>query len=155
MADHPFFAEGIGSYLKGKGNRHLKEIDAIETYNGEATIGIFSNFRAKNFTRTSRDIGSLATSDGHSMYELGSAWTEVDEISKNPNDFLMSLRSSVKNTKNSRQKKSYLAGFFGAIDHILDLIWIVKIAPKILLGSLYETERPEGPKGYTPPKGLN
>ena len=155
VADHPFFAEGIGSYLKGKGNRHLKEIDAIETYNGEATIGIFSNFRAKNFTRMSRDIGSLATSDGHSMYKLGSAWTEVDEISKNPNDFLMSLRSSVKNTKNSRQKKSYLAGFFGAIDHILDLIWIVKIAPKILLGSLYETERPEGPKGYTPPKGLN
>lgn len=51
--------------------------------------------------------GAIATSDGHSLYELGTSWTEIDEIDREyPGKFLDSLRKSVQNTKETKREKT-------------------------------------------------
>lgn len=148
IADHPFSFEGIGNYLKqdDKNYRLLRKIDAIEIYNGEASIRPLANWRAQNLFNTivTYPTGAISTSDGHSFYELGTNWTEIDEIDRKK--FSESLRKSVQNTKESVKMKS--GNWIGDLDHITDLIFIVKIAPKLRLDWMFETERPEF---YLPP----
>lgn len=156
IADHPFFFEGIGQCLWDHFDL-VSGLDAIEVYNGEAdlfSIPFFhspANFWAKKLHERviTYPVGAISTSDGHSFYELGRSWTEINEINKNPKEFLKSLKKSVQNTKNA-ERMNY-NGRFGAINHILNLIWITKIVPSFGLGWIYETERPEY---YLPPKKL-
>ncbi len=151
IVDHPFHLNGLGSYLEAN-PQFLEEIDAIEVYNGEACFGIpktsfpyRANRRAQEFyDKIKRDfvhLGALASSDGHSMYELGRNWTEIDNIDMNKLNFLYSLRNSVRNTNKSTKMKKYpLFGIFGSMDHIVDLAFITKIAPKIGLENLFKIE---------------
>ncbi len=146
IGDHLFFtqAQGAGRYL-GENFHLVKDLDAIEVYNGEAAIHPLANFRAQNlFNRiVTYPTGAISTSDGHSLLEIGRNWTEIDEIDRgNPENYLTSLKESVQNTK--RAKKMRRGSRIGAVNHVIDLIWILKVAPKIGLGFLYETERPEG-----------
>lgn len=84
LADHPFYKEGIGPYLK-ENPELINEIDAIETFNAEASLWIpfltpaRANRKAEKFfyaqTPRKGEPGQLASSDGHSFYELGSNFT--------------------------------------------------------------------------------
>ncbi|MDD5193453.1 MAG: PHP-associated domain-containing protein [Candidatus Nanoarchaeia archaeon] len=152
IVDHPFHSHGLGSYLESN-PEPLMRIDAIEVYNGEAAFGIpgtpfpyGANKRAQTFydriKSYSPHLGALASSDGHSMYELGRSWTEIDEpdlVEKTK--FADSLKESVRNT-DSQTPKRKKNSVFGAIDHLVDLAFIVKVAPRIGLGKLFETDRP-------------
>lgn len=150
VVEHPFHSNGLGNYLE-QNLEILLHVDAIEIHNGEASFGFpigpipfRANKKAQEFyARIKADfpnLGAISSSDGHSMYELGSSWTEI----KKPTieDFVGSLKESVRKTDLSTPRKMK-GSVFGAIDHIVDLIFISKIAPKISLESLYETERPE------------
>ena len=150
IVDHPFNIAGLGPYLE-RNPRILEQVDAFEIHNGEASFGFpigpipyGANKRAQEFYERIKpdfpDLGAVSFTDGHSWYELGSSWTEIDR--PKIEDFVNSLRTSIRRTnlKTPRRMKSSV---FGAIDHLADLVFIVKIAPKIGLGYLFETERPE------------
>ena len=152
IVDHPFHSHGLGNYLESNPST-LKSIDAIEVHNGEGAFGIpktpfpyGANRKAQEFyDRIKRDfphLGALASSDGHSMYELGRSWTEIDGLNlEEKTNFVNSLRKSIRNT-NSQTPKRKKNAVFGAIDHLIDLAFIVKVAPKLGLGKLFETDRP-------------
>lgn len=151
IVDHPFHSHGLGNYLESNLST-LESIDAIEVYNGEAAFGIpktpfpyRANKKAQEFyDRIKQDfphLGVLSSSDGHSIYELGRSWTEIDSLDlQNKTNFVNSLRSSIRNT-NSQTPKRKKSAVLGAMDHIVDLAFIVKVAPKIGLGRLFETEK--------------
>jgi hypothetical protein len=135
--------------------KFMPYIDAIEIHNGEAAFGLpigplkkGANNTAQKYCKTIEamfdypNVGALSTSDGHSLYELGSSWTELDQpnIVKN-SEFINSLRESIRKT-NSKTPKKMKNSIVGAIDHLIDLVWITMIAPKLSLGYFYETDRP-------------
>src|SRR3989344_1370623 len=139
IVDHPFHSHGLGNYLESNPST-LKSIDAIEVHNGEGAFGIpktpfpyGANRKAQEFyDRIKRDfphLGALASSDGHSMYELGRSWTEIDGLDlEEKTNFVNSLRKSIRNT-NSQTPKRKKNAVFGDIDHLVDLALIVKVAP--------------------------
>jgi len=156
IADHPFHLQGIGNYL----TRHLEllgELDAIEIHNGEASFGFpvgpfpwNANGKARKFyeeiAKDFPDIGALSTSDGHSMYELGRSWTEVDvPYSSDNTNFVDNLRDAIRRTNLSTPRhEASPQGVMGAIDHIVDLVTIVKIAPIFGLKKHYwDNRKPE------------
>ncbi len=142
VLDHPFFREvgGAGYYFREKPCL-LSDIDAIEVHNGEAAIRPLANWRARNLFNTivTYPTGALSSSDGHSLYELGKSWTEINEIDRE--NFSESLRKSVQNTKKANREN--YSSKIGAIDHMTDMFFVSKVAPKIKLGWMFETERPE------------
>jgi hypothetical protein len=85
IADHPFYRDGLGPFLETSLDT-LENIDAIETYNGEAVwipglTPIYANSKARSFQERvgmTYGVGGIAVSDGHSFYELGRNWTELD-----------------------------------------------------------------------------
>jgi hypothetical protein len=149
IAEHPFYAKGISIGECLIEHPHLlNDIDAIEVYNGEAAFGLpFSPFscnankKALKFYEVIKElesfpnIGALSSSDGHSMYELGSNWTEIDK--PEINNFVNSLRESIRRTNEQTNRKNKKL-ILGAIDHIADLTFIKKIAPK--LGLNFQSE---------------
>lgn len=143
VADHPFFISGIGPYLQQHAEL-LEHLDAIEIHNGEA---IYGNRKAKEFYAEQKpshiDLGALSSSDGHSFYELAKNWTEINfpDIEQ-PKEFLQSLKKSIRNTNQFTPRKNYIS-YFGFIDHATDLVFITKIAPRIGLKKLFETDRPD------------
>ena len=146
ILDHGFsrLAGGAGEYLRQRGNHPLLEqIDAIEVHNGEVSLFPPSNLQAQLFYNgiSTYETGAISTSDGHSLYELGTSWTEIDEINReNKKYFLKSLKESVRNTRYAQMKK--YRSLIGAIDHGLDMkLWIPLISA-IGLGRLFDTERP-------------
>ena len=79
----------------------------------------------------------MSFSDGHSMYELGRGWTEVDGLDlEERTNFVSSLRKSIRNTNNQTPKREKNA-LFGASDHFVDLVFVVNVAPRIGLGELF------------------
>jgi hypothetical protein len=147
VADHPFYLSGIGHYLK-RNPKIIEEIDAIEIHNGEASFGFSfgplpnnANELAQEFYREIKSefpcLGALSSSDGHSIYEIGKNWTEIDmpDIA-NKGNFTNSLRNSIRNTDLKTEKKTRPL-ILGAIDHALDLILITKIGFKIGLKEFY------------------
>ncbi|MFA5857040.1 MAG: hypothetical protein WC867_06775 [Candidatus Pacearchaeota archaeon] len=132
VSDHPYYAHGIGNYLESN-PKILENIDAIEVHNGEAALGIpktplpyGSNKKAQLFyDRIKPDfphLGALSSSDGHSLYELGRSWTEIDNLNlENKTKFTSSLRNSIRNTNNLSERCNKNS-IIGAIDHITDLI---------------------------------
>ena len=127
VAAHPFHLYGTGKYLE-KNPQLLKSIDAIEVHNGEAGLDLFfsgANRKAQEFYEKMKkdypNLGALAASDGHSIYELGSSWTEIDAPEMNKENFSNSLWYSIRRTdaNTPKQKKDSI---IGAIDHSADLI---------------------------------
>ncbi|MDP1694788.1 MAG: hypothetical protein Q8L34_04575 [Candidatus Woesearchaeota archaeon] len=87
IIDHPFMRGwgGIGPYLE-KHEQHLEDIDAIEIFNGEATVAnipfmLNPNREALEFYRKKKEhfphLGALTTSDGHSAAEVGRSYTKI------------------------------------------------------------------------------
>ena len=153
IADHPFYRGGIGNYLENHQDL-LQHFDAIEVHNGEAAFSLpIGNFPEKANERAAifynkvfldhPNLGALSSSDGHSMYEIGSSWTEIDspEIT-DKTKFVHSLRNAIRNASFYTERKN-TNSVFGAIDHIADLVFITKIAPKIGLAKRFDTERPD------------
>ena len=93
VIDHPFYVHGLGNYIQ-KNPEILNNVDAIEIYNGEAAFGVpfinkpfpqEANKKAQEFyNKISEDfpkLGAISSSDGHSFYEIGSNWTEIEKPS--------------------------------------------------------------------------
>lgn len=144
IADHPFFKAGIGPYLK-QNPELIAFLDGIETHNGEAVYG---NKEAEIFHRLCfynqfPNLGGLSSSDGHSFDELGRSWTEIDfpDITDSKR-FVPSLRKSIRST-NPKTPRQEHTSYFGCLYHLLGLAFITKIAPKIGLAKMFETDRPE------------
>tara|TARA_Y100000310_G_C20518098_1_gene732232 strand:- start:14 stop:751 length:738 start_codon:yes stop_codon:yes gene_type:complete len=124
IVDHPFFYQGCGDYLNA--NPELLDFfDAIEVHNGEAFYG---NKKAKEFydeLKNYYDIGAISSSDGHSLYEIGSSYSIL-----NINNFnLQSLRNSIRAPRDvslDKQHNSYL----GTLDHSTKMI-IAKALKKL------------------------
>ena len=115
IADHPFYRDGIGPFLQKKPG-YLSRVDAFETHNGEAALWIpgltpkDANQKALEFyqrTSTSKLVGSLACSDGHSLYEIGSSYTDLTmpdySLLKCSEDVSSSLKKAVKNATSSNR----------------------------------------------------
>ena len=154
IADHPFYIEGLGPYLREK-RELIHEFDALEL-NGEASFGIpksplpyGSNKETLEFYMEIKNnfpnLGLISSQDGHSFYEFCRGWTDLEKPDlSSAENFSKTFRKAVQNTNESTP--SYLSnyiGMIGAIEHICGLIWILKIAPKIGLGRFYEVERPD------------
>ncbi|MEK6800943.1 MAG: hypothetical protein AABY05_03345 [Nanoarchaeota archaeon] len=152
VADHPYYRDGIGSYLE-KHQALLKDFSAFEVHNGEAAFslpllrGMFpkdANYLAsvdffifeKDFPR----LGALSSSDGHSFYEIGKSWTAL-ELPDMGSNFVETLRNSIEATNLETERKNKDA-IRGSVDHMIDLALICKVAPKIGLGRMFETDRP-------------
>jgi len=135
IVDHPFHRSGLGNHLK-ENLRLLEEIDAIETFNGEASFGIFpfpafANFKARSFYRKNNgkveNLGAISTSDGHSFFEFGrsNVMIEKPDFSSTEN-FSKTFRQGVRDTCLSAiNRKSYITGNIGAIKHIAEMVGII------------------------------
>ncbi len=108
----------------------LKEVDAIETFNGEANLwipGIIerkANDKAQRFYNQAKKdyphLGEFISSDGHSLYELGRSWMEIPALNlESASKLNESLRKGLQLSK--KNKKSKLIGTLGAITHAIDL----------------------------------
>ncbi len=145
VADHPFFLAGIGPYLQ-QHPKLLEQLDGIEIHNGEAIFGN-ANKKARDFYNQVKsdypNLGALSSSDGHSFYELGKSWTEIDfpDID-NPAQFVPSLKQAIRATNSQTPYHNHVS-YAGFIDHALDLAFITKVAPRIGMAKMFETDRPE------------
>lgn len=169
IADHMFYKEGIGpfleandSYLKqaeqkaksapeerrnisilpeGKNDSYLNYLDAIEIFNGEASLWIpkltpkNANIKAEIlFRRIIEDypnIGGISTSDGHSFYEIGRCYSYIDfpDI-ENSEKLAESFRKSIRECRGDQlkeHKRSSIWGRIGALDHLADLAAIIAV----------------------------
>ncbi len=134
VVPHPFSIHGLGNYLE-RNPELLEQIDAIEIHNGEASFGLpfgplplGANKKAREFyARIKPDfpnLGAISSSDGHSLSELGSSWTELPEMQRIDNEnFVNSLRESIRKT-NLETPRKMKSSIFGAITHIIDLALI-------------------------------
>jgi len=116
IAPHPFFFQGIGSELIHN-PKLLKYFDAIEINNGEA---IYGNKKTKMFYKLIKedyDIGALSSSDGHSLYEIGSNYTLLE----NPEKDINKLRKSIKQHKDYSSDKQKFS-FLGFAKHSFETI---------------------------------
>ncbi len=123
IADHPFSFQGI--YTNGYHYSILFEsLDAMEVHNGETLPK--ANTHAQWCYSTAKDdnpnLGALSSSDGHSMYELGNCWTELDFDFSNikSSDFVSGLRTAIRKSDCSN-KMQMRTSYVGIIDHIADL----------------------------------
>ncbi|MFH1711073.1 MAG: hypothetical protein ABH840_02060 [Nanoarchaeota archaeon] len=145
IADHPFYLQGIGHYLK-KNHELVYELDGIEVHNGEAALGIFgftpinANQKAEDFvSKLGLDIvlagarepetkrpGIISSSDGHSLYELGRNYTvlrvEDESMLAISEEFNKNLRGAI---KDSRHKYVSINSKIGALKHMFDLGLII------------------------------
>lgn len=127
---HPFYRNGPGKYVS-KDLSLLKGIDAIEIHNGEAALYLpgltpkDANKQSEKFCKNLKsnypDLGMLSSSDGHSFYEIGSSWTELDI--QGYKSFIKNLREAINKTspETHSQRRNYK---WGALDHIADLAFI-------------------------------
>lgn len=121
--DHGYFLRGAIPYLR-KNPKLLGKIDTIEVHNGNAWLPIpghlHSNKKAQEFYKEINkyyNIGAFCSSDGHSINEIGSSYSEIEKIDiTNANRLNSSLRKSIKNHKNfSKDKKKN--SYFGTLVH--------------------------------------
>jgi len=145
IADHPFYRDGLGPFLKENG--YLDHFDAIEVHNGEAALCIpgltpkNANQKAKEWYDEvkwdHRNLGAIASSDGHSFYEIGSSNTRliVENWNKinSPEHLVSELRRAIRGNKYVMELTTRDSRF-GALDHIGDLVTIVRWSklPKFL-----------------------
>lgn len=118
IADHPFFLDGI--FWKGNTEEKIiSKLDAIEVHNGEAWLPFpgasGANKKAQEFYNSLQgnwDIGTISTSDGHSVREIGSSYSVLVEPDfSSPERLTETLRQSIrghKSWRNDKQTNSYL-----------------------------------------------
>lgn len=90
IADHPFCGYGIGKKLNEireirgiiQHSGYLSKIDGIEVHNGEASLSLTANKRAKEFYEVMShwfpELGAVISSDGHSLREMFTSYTTVE-----------------------------------------------------------------------------
>ena len=104
IADHPFYFEGVGSYLQ-RNPRILERIDALEL-NGSA-IWIpgktprHTNQKLLEFyldiTEDFPHLGVIANSDGHSFWEIGKSYSKIRALNpSNADSITSSLRAGIR-----------------------------------------------------------
>lgn len=111
--DHGCFVDGSIPYLE-KNLRLLEDIDAIEVHNGNAWIPLppFANKKAQEFYNRVKDdspnLGTWCSSDGHSVFEIGSSYSLLNKIDYSNSEKLTdSLRKSIREHKDwSKDKRS-------------------------------------------------
>ena len=134
IADHPFYKSGIGMEAFGA------NFDGVEVFNGEASLCVpkvtpkHANQRAlENFRKFGSDYGpgALASSDGHSLYEIGRSYTllESGEFTGFDN-VIYDLRNRVRNARLEDTHASRFFGWVGGVDHLADL-GLITLARKI------------------------
>lgn len=132
IIDHPFYLDGAGPFLSLNADLIGRYgVSALETHNGEAALWLpftglpkGANKDAQSFYSLIKTIfpklGALSASDGHSLYELGSSWTEIDSPDiKNKANFVQSLRAAIESTDINtpkRMKNSYAGAFAHGIE---------------------------------------
>lgn len=149
IADHPLYKEGCGVVLRFLPERYFSpdsqyKLDAVETHNGEAAFSCFgllprnANIRAQqmmnNLSLAKTDlskVGEIYSSDGHSVYEIGSSWTELDIpeqvcITQDTSIVKQALKKAVQETNPFTPRKNTNSRF-GAIDHISDLVTLIAL----------------------------
>jgi len=126
IVDHPFYLEGMGSFLS-QNPEYLEKIDGFEVHNGEAALWIpfmkntyNANEKAREFfdseIRDKHNVGAVYSSDGHSLGELGSSWMEIlmPDIS-NSEKLISSLREEIRQIpENYQAKNSVIPAFMHA-----------------------------------------
>lgn len=142
VVDHPFYTYGAGA-LMVRNESYLQHIDAIEVHNGEAAFNIpfvdnpfprSANQKALEWYKQIKSyyphLGALAASDGHSFYEIGSSWTELEFPTMKTTDFSSALRGAIRKADiSSRQNRVQSKG--GLVHHVLGIIAFEMIAPKL------------------------
>jgi hypothetical protein len=145
IADHPFCKEGIfARLLKEEGGARKVEsligsLNGIEVHNGEAALYIprltprDANAQALAHYQTisrqaKRNLGMIASSDGHSIREIGTSYTNLDmpEISQlsSSEDLTFALREAIHATA-ERMDFHAEDSKLGALEHLLKLGLIV------------------------------
>ncbi|MFA5173836.1 MAG: hypothetical protein WC438_01505 [Candidatus Pacearchaeota archaeon] len=133
IADHPFYFEGLGKYLI-KNPDLIEDFDAIEIHNGCANFYPFNaNKKARIFYNHQTpfdDLGSVSFSDGHSLNEIGSSYTCLENIDFSDSPKLLdSLKTAIKSHKDISRDKQHNSRF-----RTLEHIW--KLSSVILLHKL-------------------
>lgn len=147
IADHPLSRLGIGDSLKPDsklGKTLIKRLDAIEIHNGETSFSFNSLERAfslyKLLTSVNPYLGAISSSDGHSFYEIGTNWTEIErpEIWSDFR-FNRSLKEAISSThENTNRKINH--SLIGVLDHMTDILFITRIAFRLGLRDYFLTK---------------
>ncbi len=120
---HPF-ANGIGKHIE-KNPCILELIDGIEVHNGES---FFGDKKAQDFysrIKNDFDIGGVSFSDGHSLYEIGSSYTWLEQLDfKNSEALSSSLRKAIREHKDFSKDKKHNS-IAGMIEHAARLASII------------------------------
>lgn len=140
IADHPFYLNGIGQKLKIAPD-HLDYLDGIEVHNGEAALSLFgifpkdANRRAQEYFAgvgsIRKNLGAIASSDSHSLRELGTSWTKISmpcnyELSlTSPEEVVDNLRTGIIENRLKKLKMQMHNSRFDAFAHAASLAAIV------------------------------
>jgi len=137
IADHPFYNCGIGPYLRGH-PEFINELDGFEIHNGEAALWIpgvtkrNANENARDFYQEVRRqhlcLGAVSSSDGHSFYEIGRSFTNLQMGKhyghiRDAEELNRELRGAIRDRRIINGKRA--SARFGAFDHLVDLAVIV------------------------------
>jgi len=162
VADHLFYNSGLGEYLTENPDI-LRQIDAIEIFNGEAELWIpgltlqGANAAAEEFYNIVRDafphLGSVVTSDGHSLYEIGSSYMEIPKPDLTNSETLVeSLKDALRiKRSNNDEERSRVICRIGALEHLARLAWhktLDKLRGSPEFKNLFEMNGQESPE-YT------
>jgi len=140
IADHPWFIDGI--FKKGNfKSKVISQLDGVEVHNGEAWIPIPGNSNKKaqeyynDLIKEHLNIGAISASDGHSVREIGSSYSVLEQPDfSSPEKLIETLRKSIrehKDWKDDKQTNSY----WGGINHAF------KLAPLRLASKLGMIDR--------------
>jgi hypothetical protein len=134
VADHIFYKDGIGPYISHK-HEIISKLDAIEIFNGEANLWIpgvtpsRANEMAEHFYEAIKkdfpNLGSVVTSDGHSLYEIGSSCMMIPKLKTTcGKGIIESLRAGLKIQRTpEEERKSYYISRIGAFQHMVELAY--------------------------------
>jgi len=134
IPDHPFHLQGLGSYFEQK-PEFCDCIDAVEVHNSEAELWIpglmprNANGKARKFYESVRDdspkLGTVLSSDGHSLDEIGRSYTTLDMPSydeiETGDGLVECLRLAIRSHRDyeGRMGSSRMAAF----QHTTILVW--------------------------------
>lgn len=122
ILDHPCFADGVIAKNPELYIKYFEQglIDGIEVHNGEAWLPIPGYFPANKKAQDLFDqlikkynIGAISSSDGHSLREIGSNYSLLEQPNfENADKLRETLRESIREHKDysqDKQSNSYLA----------------------------------------------
>ncbi len=98
----------------------LKMIDAVETFNGSYSLMPTLNQYSERFFEKQKNaglnLGSMVSSGGHSLYEIGLSWMQIPQIDKTNNlTITESLRESLKYQRHPATEKRNGSAFVKAM----------------------------------------